>query len=149
MSRNAPEIALNPSDLEPLERLVRSPHTPQGVANHARIVLAAAEGLSNQEIAERLHISNITVGKWRTSYHHWGISGLPDFERMGRPSKRDLEIEKKLRLLLRQRPWNGKRRWTVRVLARHLNMPPSTLHDKLSKMHLPRSRYRPWRAVRA
>ena len=149
MSRNAPEIALNPSDLEPLERLVRSPHTPQGVANRARIVLAAAEGLSNQQIAERLHISNITVGKWRTSYHHWGISGLQGFKPTGRPSKYNSKLEQRLRSLLCQRPWNGKRRWTVRVLARELDIPPSTLHDMLRKMHLPRSRYLPWRVVRA
>jgi hypothetical protein len=68
---------------------------------------------------------------------------------MGRPSKRDLEIEQKRRLLLCRPPWNGKRRWTVRVLARELDIPPSTLHDKLSKMRLPRSRYLPWHAVRA
>jgi len=115
MSRTAPEIVLQPSDRATLERLARSHNTPQGLANRARIVLAAADGLSNQQIGERLHVSSVTVGKWRASYYHWGISGLRDSKRMGRPSKRDLEIEKKLRLLLRQRPWNGKRRWTVRL----------------------------------
>ena len=149
MSRNAPEIALDPSDRAALERSVRSPHTPQGVANHARIVLAAAEGLSNQQIAERLHISCITVGKWRASYYDWGISGLQGFRPTGRPSKYNSTLEQRLRSLLCQRPWNGKRRWTVRVLARHLDIPPSTLHDILRKMRLPRSRYLPWRAVRA
>jgi transposase len=149
MSRNAPEIALDPSDRAALERSVRSPHTPQGVANRARIVLAAAEGLSNQQIAERLHISCITVGKWRASYHHSGISGLQGFKPTGRPSKYNSKLEQRLRSLLCQRPWNGRRRWTVRVLARHLDIPPSTLHDILRKMRLPRSRYLPWRAVRA
>src|SRR6266850_1801545 len=109
MSRTALEIMLDPSDRAALERLERSPSTPQGLANRARIVLAATEGLSNQQIAERLHVSAVTVGKWRASYYHWGISGLQGSKRMGRPSKRDLEIEKKLRLLLRQRPWNEKR----------------------------------------
>src|SRR5258708_11605841 len=65
MSRTALEIMLDPSDRAALERLARSPYTPQGLANRARIVLAAAEGLSNQQIAERLHVSSVTVGKWR------------------------------------------------------------------------------------
>ena len=149
MSRTAPEIALDPSDRAALERLARSPYTPQGVANRVRIVLAAAEGLSNQQIAERLHVSSVTVGKWRASYNRWGISGLPDSKRTGRPSKFDSKIELRLRFLLCRAPWDGKRRWTVRVLARDLDIPPSTLHDMLRKMHLPRSRYLPWRVVRA
>src|SRR5260370_27052536 len=149
MFRIAPEIPLNPSDRTALERLLRSPHTPQGVANRARIVLAAAEGLSNQQIAERLHISSVTVGKWRVNYYHWRISGLQGFKPAGRPSKYNSNLEQRLRSLLCQRPWNGKKRWTVRVLARHLDIPPSTLHDMLYKMRLPRSRYLPWRAVRA
>jgi len=149
MSRTAPEIVLEPSGRAALERLARSPSTPQGLANRARIILAAVEGLSNEQIAERLHVSNVTVGKWRASYNCWGISGLSDSKRTGRPSKRDLDIEQSLRYLLRQRPLDGKRRWTVRVLARELDIPPSTLHDMLRKMHLPRSRYLPWRVVRA
>jgi len=149
MSRTAPEIVLEPSDRTTLERLARSPSTPQGLANRARIILAAVEGLSNQQIAKRLHVSNVTVGKWRKGYNQWGLSGLSDSKRTGRPSKRDLDIEQSLRYLLRQRPLDGKRRWTVRVLARELDIPPSTLHDMLRKMHLPRSRYLPWRVVRA
>src|SRR5260370_18811540 len=81
MFRIAPEIPLNPSDRAPLERLVRSPHTPQGVANRARIVLAAAEGLSNQHIGERLHISSVTVGKWRGSNFPLGDSGRQRLQR--------------------------------------------------------------------
>src|SRR5258708_39753392 len=76
MSRTALEIMLDPSDRAALERLARSPHTPQSLANRARIVLAAAEGLSNQQIAERLHVSIVTVGKWRSGLYPCGGSWL-------------------------------------------------------------------------
>lgn len=51
----------------------------------ARIVLASAEGLTNEEVAARLGISTPTVSKWRTRYLREGLAGLDDRPRSGRP----------------------------------------------------------------
>ena len=58
--------------------------TAQALALRSRIVLAAAEGLSNSEIAER-GISRPTVTKWRNRFSESRLEGLLDEPRPGRP----------------------------------------------------------------
>ena len=52
----------------------------------AAIVLACAEGLSNNEVARRKNITPQTVAKWRRAFCADGITGLRDAPRSGRPS---------------------------------------------------------------
>ena len=61
--RKAPIIELRPRQREALTRLVRQPTTEQRVAARARIILAAAQGGLNQEIAQRLGLEPDTVCK--------------------------------------------------------------------------------------
>ncbi len=63
--RKAPIIELSARQHEVLTLLVRQPTTEQRVVARARIILAAAEGGLNQEIAERLGLEPDTVCKWR------------------------------------------------------------------------------------
>jgi hypothetical protein len=51
----------------------------------AKIVLLAAEGHTNAEIARRLDTTERTVGKWRRRYCEEGIPGLDEKPRPGRP----------------------------------------------------------------
>jgi transposase len=60
-----------------------------GLAQRARIVLLAAEGVSNTEIAERVGVSRPTVISWRSRYDRRGIAGLVDEPRPGRPRSID------------------------------------------------------------
>jgi len=53
----------------------------------AQIVLGAARGQPNQQIAHRLGISRATVRKWRARYARQGIAGLADQHRPGRPAR--------------------------------------------------------------
>ena len=131
MPRVALAITLHPQDRAELQRLARAPSTPQALALRARLVLAAAEGLSNKEIAANFHITANTVGKWRSRFCLHGVSGLTDYEHPGRPTKCGPEVLEKLHNLLRRPPPEGGDRWTVRSLARVLGMPPSTVHDML------------------
>ena len=68
MARVAVTISLSDDERAELEALSRRRKTSQGLARRARIVLAAAEGLENKEIAVRLEASADTVGKWRRRY---------------------------------------------------------------------------------
>src|SRR5215218_1319540 len=51
----------------------------------AKIVLLAAEGLSDQEIAARLDCTDRTASKWRRRFAAGGIAGLEERPRPGRP----------------------------------------------------------------
>ena len=64
-------MALDESALperEALQRWARRPKTAQALALRCRIVLAAAGGSTNQQIARELGCNPVTVGKWRTRF---------------------------------------------------------------------------------
>jgi putative transposase len=64
-------VELTTEEREGLEQLVRAHGTPQQVALRARIVLGAAEGLNNTQLARRLEIMAKTARHWRAQWRHW------------------------------------------------------------------------------
>jgi transposase len=130
MSRVAAPLQLDAQTRSTLDKFVQSSSTPQALALRSRIVLAAAEGSNNQQIAAALRIPQITVGKWRRSFALQGMEGLRDAPRSGRPPKHDSEIRHKLQARVCQQP-EDQSRWSVRTLAADLGLPPSTVHAML------------------
>ena len=88
-NRPAPALMLRDGDREELERLTRASSVRAGLAQRARIVLLAADGLSNTAIAERVGVSRPTTIAWRERYQAKGIAGLDDEERSGQPREID------------------------------------------------------------
>src|SRR5258708_24269267 len=58
-------VCLTVEERTGLQRLVRAHTTPQQVALRARIVLAAADGANNEQIARQLGVSVPTARTWR------------------------------------------------------------------------------------
>jgi DNA-directed RNA polymerase specialized sigma24 family protein len=86
MSRRSPyRIELPPLERERLERRVRRQTATKREVFRARIVLLAAEGLRNDEIAARLGTARETVSRWRKRFFEEGDAGLADRPRSGRP----------------------------------------------------------------
>ena len=75
------------ADRAELERRARARGEPGRVAERARIVLLAADGLTGPQIAERAGCSEPTVIKWRRQYAEAGLAGLEDAPRPGGPKK--------------------------------------------------------------
>src|SRR5258707_3556771 len=92
MPRVAPAIELNPVMKATLDHFARSASTSQALALRSRIVLAAAAGQANQQIATALQVPEVTVGKWRRCFASQGLDGLQDAARSGRPPKHGQEI---------------------------------------------------------
>ena len=130
MARVALPITLDTETRETLNQFVRSASTPQSLALRSRIVLAAASGSTNQQIAAALQIPAITVGKWRRSFAHEGLEGLRDAPRSGRPFKHDFSVRQRVQTRVCQQP-EAQGRWTVRTLAAELGLPSSTIHAML------------------
>src|ERR1700694_485672 len=78
-------IELSDDERARLEAWSRRGTTAQALALRSRIVLAAAEGLSNGELAERERVSRPTVTKWRNRFAERRLEGLLDEPRPGRP----------------------------------------------------------------
>ena len=91
--------------------------TAQALAMRARIVLLAAEGLSNTAIAQQVSTTLQTVGKWRRRFLEGGIDSLLDEARPGTSRKLgDEDIERVLALTLESRP-DDATHWTVALSA--------------------------------
>src|SRR4029453_9891023 len=77
--------AASPKQLAELQTWLRSPSLPSGLAQRARIITFAADGVANSEIAELLGCSRQTVITWRQRFTRSGIAGLTDRPRAGPP----------------------------------------------------------------
>jgi transposase len=92
------------------------------LALRSRIVLAAAQGAANGEIAQRLGISRPTVTKWRNRFSQRRLEGLLDEPRPGRPrTVTDEQVERIVVTTLESTP-NNATHWSTRSLAAHLGL---------------------------
>ena len=87
MGRPVAEVTLTEEQRETLLRWSRRANSAQALALRCRIVLRAADGLSNTAIAEQLDCHPVTVGKWRSRFVESGLDGLSDEPRPGAPRK--------------------------------------------------------------
>ena len=118
----AVEIALTDEERDRLEAWSRRPKTAQALALRSRIVLGAAEGLSNGEIAERERVSRPTVTKWRNRFAERRLEGLLDEPRPGRPrTVTDVQVESIVTTTLESTPKDATH-WSTRSLAAHLGV---------------------------
>jgi DNA-directed RNA polymerase specialized sigma24 family protein len=86
MPRSSPyRIALSDEERRELELRARRYTSPYSEVVRARIVLMAAEGLRNDEIAARLDTPRQVVSKWRKRFYEQRLAGLDDLPRVGRP----------------------------------------------------------------
>ncbi len=91
MGRPKVELTLSDAEQSQLASMARSRSIPAALVTRARIVLAAAAGEPNSEIARRLQLTRATVGKWRARFLEQRINGLYDEVRPGKPRTIDDE----------------------------------------------------------
>jgi len=105
-----------------LEAWSRRRKTAQALALRSRIVLAAADGAANYEIAEQLGVSRPTVTKWRNRFAQRRLEGLLDEPRPGRPrTVTDEQVERIVTTTLESTPKDATH-WSTRSLAAHLGV---------------------------
>ena len=86
MPRTSPfNISLTDAEHTELEARARRYTSPYVEVVRAKIVLYAAEGLGNDEIAARLDTPRQVVSKWRKRFFQQRLAGLADLPRGGRP----------------------------------------------------------------
>ena len=87
-------LTLSDEDREVLVRWSKRPKAPHSIAQRARIVLLAADGLSNNEVADKVGCNQATVVKWRKRFIERGLDGLPDDPRPGRRARSAMTMSK-------------------------------------------------------
>jgi len=136
----AEPLLLRESDREELVRLTRSSSVGAGLAARARIVLLAADGTPNVEIAQLVGMSRPTVNVWRARYVERGLAGLADERRSGR--KRSIDPRQIVTETLRPPPAAlGVTHWSSRLLADRLGTSHVTVAAAWKRYGV-----KPWRA---
>ncbi len=119
-------LGLGDGDRDKLTSQVRSSSVRAGIAQRARIVLLAADGVANVEVARLVGVSLPTVGLWRGRYASSGLAGLTDRPRSGRP--RRLDHREIVAATLKPPPKKlGVTHWSSRLLAARLGIANSTV----------------------
>lgn len=86
MPRQSPfVITLSAADERELRRRAARYTAPYMEVVRARIILMAAAGMQNKDIAQRLTLPVQIVTKWRKRYFEQGLAGLAERPRPGRP----------------------------------------------------------------
>jgi transposase len=122
-------VAIELSDEERgrLEAWARRRTSAQALALRSRIVLLAAEGLSNTEIARRLGISRPPVTKWRSRFAEHRLDGLVDEPRPGRPrTVTDEQVEEVIVKTLETTPRDATH-WSTRSMASEVGLTQSAV----------------------
>ena len=128
MARAAAAIELSEPEERELRALLRRPSVSQQQALRARIVLRAAEGATNTQIAAELGVSLPTAGLWRRSFGERRLAGLADAPRSGRPRTIDDDEVQRVVAMTLQTPPDGSTQWSVRRLAAATGISPTTVH---------------------
>lgn len=116
--RIAPAITLSPEHQTLLESQARSRSLPVRVAERARIVLLAASGQTDKEIAASMAITPKKVSRWRKRFLALGVAGLQkDAPRPGRKPTIGARLTKRVvTMTTRQQPSNATH-WSTRTMA--------------------------------
>ena len=120
-------LVISTEQRETLESWARRRTTAQAVALRSRIVLSCGEGGFDGEVAKRLGINRLTVGRWRRRFIREGVDGLLDEPRPGAPRQiSDANVERVVTLTLESKPKDATH-WSTRSMAQRTGLSQSAI----------------------
>jgi transposase len=118
--RVAPEIVLTNEEHAELAKLVRSKLSSVRLAQRARIVLLAADGMQNKAIAQQLGVGRVQVARWRERYAESRLAGIErDLPRGAPPGQ--VDVARLVELTTQTRP-EAATHWSTRTMAAKLGV---------------------------
>jgi transposase len=142
------EVVLDGEEREQLEAWARRGKSAQALAQRSRIVLAAADGLNNTEIAGRLGMDVATVRKWRNRFAKQRLDGLVDEPRPGRPrTVSDAQVEEVIVRTLESTPKEATH-WSTRSMAAEVGLSQSAVSRIWRAFGLQPHRQETWKLSR-
>ena len=138
-------VELTGQERAQLEAWARRRTSAQALALRSRIVLAAADGLNNTEIAAQLGMAVSSVRKWRKRFVEQRLDGLTDEPRPGRPrSVTDEQVEEVIVKTLETTPKDATH-WSTRSMAREVGLTQSAVHRIWKAFGLQPHRQETWK----
>ena len=126
--RVAPAVTIDKSQRETLQQWVRSRSLPALQIERARILLLAAEGKTDLEIAASLNISNQKAARWRKRFLQFALAGLvKEAPRPGRKPAIPAQLKAELiRRTTQSKPANATH-WSTRTMAAEMGVSEATV----------------------
>lgn len=127
--RVAQDIILSKKERTTLHRWSQGRRVSVRQSERARMILLAAEGMLNKEIASRMGVKAHTVGRWRSRFAELRLAGIEkDLPRGGRPRDRREQLESEIiRKTTQETPENATH-WSTRTLAQELGVSQSMIY---------------------
>jgi transposase len=144
MPRHAPELECSAEDKASLVAVTKSQTAEARAVERARIILACLEGKEIQQVARDLGVSIPTVTKWRKRFALWGVRGLQDQARPGKPVTYDAAFRDRVLSLLEQPPPPGMSHWDGPAVAEKLNASVYAVWRVLRREGIYLQRLRSW-----
>ena len=144
MAKIALPVTLTEPERDQLDQWIRAQYTPQQVVLRSRIVLLAAEGMQDLEIASELSVNRHTSSLWRRRFRQEGLDAVWEIAcgRGRKPCYSEKKVAAIVKATLESKP-KGQTHWSCRTLARAKNVSPSTVNriwqDYNLKPHLYRT----------
>ena len=126
--RVAPPVTIDPSQRETLQQWARSRSLPARQVERAKVVLLAADGKTDLEIAASLKISNQKAARWRKRFLQCDLAGLEkDAPRPGRKPAIPAKLKEELiRRTTHSKPANATH-WSTRTMAAEMGISEATV----------------------
>jgi len=136
MSNKASPVVLNMEENRTLQNIANSRTAPYRKVQRARLVLLAAEGMTNTAIAQEVGLRRSMVVKWRQRFIGERLAGLEDRPRPGKPRQySDADRLRVIEMACSQKPV-GETHWSVRTLAKATGVGRDTVHQILRQANL-------------
>lgn len=121
------KLELTPAERQTLQQTVRRRGAGHWEVLRAKVILWAAEGLSNTEIVRRSHLSAPTVGKWRQRFLQNRTAGLSELPRSGAPRRMsDDKVQEVITATLETKPEQATH-WSTRRMAQRCGLSRQTV----------------------
>src|SRR6266705_3801207 len=149
MPKIAGVVVLSETDRNQLGRWVRAQFTPQQVVLRSRILLMAANGKQDLEIADELNVNRHTPALWRKRFQTQGLDGIWEIQpgRGRKPSYDETKVAAIVAATLQSKP-RGSTHWSCRTMARAQQVSSSTINRLWQEHNLKPHRTRSFKLSR-
>jgi transposase len=138
-------VELTDDERARLEAWTRRRTSAQALALRSRIVLRAADGLNNTELAAELGVHRNMVAKWRSRFVAHRLDGLTDEPRPGRPrTVTDEQVEQVVVKTLETTPKDATH-WSTRSMAKEVGLTQSAVQRIWKAFGLQPHRQQTWK----
>jgi len=144
MPRHAPELECSAEDKASLLAIIKSRTEEARLVERARVILACLDGKEIQQVARELALSIPTVTKWRRRFALWGLRGLGDQPRPGKPVRYDSAFRNRVLAVLEEPPPPGMAHWDGPAVSERLDASVHAVWRVLRREGIYLQRRRSW-----